>query len=185
MPELRVRITQNELEELQERARGVGDPSITSFVRTLIFPEHDHQKKWQEVKSAIERLEPGATFLIRDLLPNTPPQLGIKAYRLRFDLKIYCIGKPGGINKWRKYTLLTKILVCPHCAAKQVVDIKDDCTVTTEERSMGLGNLYEFDYTSECSSCRRLFKTSGYVSEYPAETLEHEEITVSIPEGGE
>ena len=82
---------------------------------------------------------------------------------------------------------LKRVDICPHCKAETLVDFEDECSVTTEERPMGVGITYVFSYEEICNSCKKSFMVVGYVSEYPVGALEHEKITISLPEsdGGE
>jgi hypothetical protein len=40
---------------------------------------------------------------------------------------------------------LKRIVACPHCGSDNKIDLTDECTSTSHERSMGDEILYEFD----------------------------------------
>jgi hypothetical protein len=184
--EIRIKITVAEFEDLQNRSTAAGFPSVNAYGRSLLFPQHDYEKKWAEVKAFIASCKAGEVFYIRDALPNTPSLFGRWAYEQQNDLGIEPDGKDRtGTNRWRKQFNLQRTVNCPHCNVQNQIDLEDECSVTTEERPMGAGNLFEFDYEETCSSCEKIFKVSGYVSEYPVGALEHETVTTFLPEGGE
>lgn len=181
--EIRIKITDAEFEDLQIRSAAAGFPSVNAFGRSLLFPQHDYEKKWAEVKAFIASRKAGEVFYIRDALPNTPALFGRWTYEQQDDLGIAPDGKDRtGTNRWRKQFNLQRVVNCPHCNSQNQIDLEDGCSVTTEERPMGVGSLFEVDYEEACISCNKCFRVSGYVSEYPAGALEHEEINVSLTE---
>ena len=76
---------------------------------------------------------------------------------------------------------MERIVKCPHCGEKNRVDLEefiyDD---SSYERQMGAEVQHSFDSTDalECSSCGKGFRISGIIYEYPAGTLETEEIKI-------
>lgn len=76
---------------------------------------------------------------------------------------------------------MERIVKCPHCGEKNRVDLEefiyDD---SSYERQMGAEVQHSFDSTDalECSSCGKEFRISGIIYEYPAGTLETEEIKI-------
>jgi hypothetical protein len=100
--ELRIKITEIEFNDLQERTKAAGYPTVNAYHRSLLFPLHDHVAKWNEAKSKIVKLKSGDEFLLRDLLPNTPSNIGVWLFEQQSSLGIECIGKFRGVNKFRK-----------------------------------------------------------------------------------
>jgi hypothetical protein len=101
--ELRVKLTLTEFKDLEKRAKGANAPSVPAFARSLLFPEHDYPSKWQEVTTYINSLSSGATFYVRDALPNTPPLIGRWVYERQQELGIELSSKDRkGTNIWRK-----------------------------------------------------------------------------------
>lgn len=100
--EIRIKVTDTEFEDLQ--ARAIGFPSAQSYARSLLFPQHDYARKWDEVKAFISLRTPDdAPFYIRDALPNAPSLFGRWAYEQQIDLGIEPAGKDRkGTNLWRK-----------------------------------------------------------------------------------
>ena len=75
---------------------------------------------------------------------------------------------------------LKRIVDCPHCGSPNRIDLSDDCSESSYERQMGEEILYEFDIEDcECSSCGKLFRVSGHISEYPVGAFDSEEIKIS------
>lgn len=75
---------------------------------------------------------------------------------------------------------LKRVVGCPVCGARNMLDLEDESVTSSTDRSMGTNNLYEFDCTDIiCNECGKRFRAKGYVSEYPAGCVEHEEIKVS------
>lgn len=80
---------------------------------------------------------------------------------------------------------LKRIVDCPYCGSSNRIDLTDMCSESSSERPMGLDILYEFDVDDiECSSCGKLFRVSGFISEYPAGAFDSEQIDVSPLENG-
>jgi 5-methylcytosine-specific restriction protein A len=71
---------------------------------------------------------------------------------------------------------LKRVVICPYCNAHHAVNLEDESSVSSDEHSMGTSILYEFDYEEECSNCGETFRVKGYVSEYPAGCIEHEDV---------
>ena len=80
---------------------------------------------------------------------------------------------------------LKRILVCPYCKAKTVVDMTDECETSTYERQMGEEIMYEFSFSHECTSCGREMIVSGHICEYPVGAFNDEHIEVKCAEGSE
>lgn len=74
---------------------------------------------------------------------------------------------------------LVRAVKCPSCGGLNRIDLRDESEATSDERQMGPEILYEFDYEETCTICERSFRVSGYISEYPAGALNHEEIKVT------
>ncbi|WP_201317535.1 hypothetical protein [Paenibacillus sp. EPM92] len=101
--ELRIKITDAEFADIERRSKAAGFPSVSAYARNLLYPQHNYEQKWDEVKAYIDKLESGKPFYIRDALPNTPSLFGRWAYEQRAELGIEPIGKDRtGTNKWRK-----------------------------------------------------------------------------------
>jgi hypothetical protein len=101
--ELRIKITDAEFADIESRSKAAGFPSVTAYCRNLLFPQHNYEQKWSEVKAYINKLESGQVFYIRDALPNTPSLFGRWAYEQRAELGIELVGKDRtGTNQWRK-----------------------------------------------------------------------------------
>jgi len=78
---------------------------------------------------------------------------------------------------------LQRAVECPHCSASNVMDFAEDCSETAEERPMGDGYLFEFEWEDcKCASCGRTFRVSGRISEYPVGVFESEDIKVTVDE---
>lgn len=75
---------------------------------------------------------------------------------------------------------LKRVIQCPYCCCSIRIDLEEECSISTDERQMGLESLYEFDYMETCSSCGHRFKVVGYISEYPAGALNHEDIRTAM-----
>lgn len=76
---------------------------------------------------------------------------------------------------------MERIVECPHCGGKNRVDLEDFIyDASSYERQMGAEVQHSFDSTDtlECSSCGKAFRISGIICEYPAGTLETEEIKI-------
>ena len=73
---------------------------------------------------------------------------------------------------------LKRVVNCPHCNSPLRVDLEDECNTTTNDGQMGPETLYEFDFEDACDYCGGRFLVTGYVSEYPAGALNHEDIVV-------
>lgn len=90
---------------------------------------------------------------------------------------------PGGHEEegWTTdHISLKRIVDCPHCGSPNRIDLSDDCSESSYERQMGEEILYEFDIEGcECSSCGKLFRVSGHISEYPVGAFDSEEIKIS------
>ncbi len=72
---------------------------------------------------------------------------------------------------------LKRIVACPHCGSDNKIDLTDECTSTSHERSMGDEILYEFDTEAfKCEKCGRPFRVYGYISEYPLGAFNSEDI---------
>ena len=80
---------------------------------------------------------------------------------------------------------LKRIVICPHCKARTVVDIADECETSTYERQMGEEIMYEFSFSHECTSCGKETMVSGHICEYPIGSLNDEQIEVKCAEGSE
>ena len=100
--ELRIRITDAEFSALEKRSIAAGYPTVNAYHRSLLFPMHDHTPKWNEVKAKIAELKAGDEFLLRDLLPNTPSNIGVWLWEQQANLGVECIGKFRGVNRFRK-----------------------------------------------------------------------------------
>lgn len=89
------------------------------------------------------------------------------------------IGGEGG--EWEmEHISLKRIIDCPYCGADNRIDFRDDCVKESEERQMGEEIIYRFDleeYT--CQSCKRPFRVSGYICEYPVGAYNDEDIKVA------
>ena len=74
---------------------------------------------------------------------------------------------------------LKRVVSCPYCDASNMIDLEDECSISTDDRQMGPERLYEFsDAEFECDTCNKTFLVSGYVSEYPMGALNAEDIKV-------
>ena len=73
---------------------------------------------------------------------------------------------------------LKRVVNCPHCSERNMVDLKDNCSEASTERHMGDEKLYEFEYETECAACKKSFVVKGCISEYPVGCIEHENIDV-------
>lgn len=74
---------------------------------------------------------------------------------------------------------LKRIVNCPYCGASTMIDLEDEGEVTSSERQMGTELLYEFnDVEFDCVNCKRIFRVTGYISEYPAGAFNFEEINI-------
>ena len=72
---------------------------------------------------------------------------------------------------------LKRIVACPHCGSDNKIDLTDECTSTSHERSMGDEIIYEFDTEAfKCEKCGRPFRVYGYISEYPLGAFNSEDI---------
>lgn len=74
---------------------------------------------------------------------------------------------------------LKRVVECPYCMQPVRIDVEDECSTSQSDRPMGNDCLYEFDYEDTCPKCDHVFRVSGYISEYPLGSFEHEEIKVS------
>jgi hypothetical protein len=101
--ELRIKITDTEFTDIKSRAKAAGFPSVSAYGRNLLFPQHNYEQKWTEIKAYISNLNSGEVFYIRDALPNSPALFGRWAFEQRNDLGIEPVGKDRrGTNQWRK-----------------------------------------------------------------------------------
>jgi hypothetical protein len=101
--ELRLKITDAEFADIESRSNAAGFPSVSAYGRNLLFPQHNYEQKWVEVKAYISNLNSGDVFYIRDALPNTPSLFGRWAFEQRAELGIEPVGKDRkGTNQWRK-----------------------------------------------------------------------------------
>lgn len=80
---------------------------------------------------------------------------------------------------------LQRVVDCPHCGARNRIDVEEESTITSSERQMGAETLYEFDFLEYCSACGKGFRVSGYISEYPSGAFNYEEINVEADEEDE
>lgn len=85
-----------------------------------------------------------------------------------------------GDQVWENYCLsLQRVVECPYCNSKNRIDLKDKCTTTFEERSMGHEVIYKFEEEKiQCRKCRNIFSVSGYISEYPIGAFNAENIKI-------
>jgi len=101
--EIRIKINKTEYADIVARAEAAGFPSVNAYAREQLFPHHNYQQKWAEVKAYIGQLKSGDSFYIRDALPNTPSLFGRWAYEQQKELGIEPDGKDRtGTNRWRK-----------------------------------------------------------------------------------
>ena len=101
--EIRIKITDAEFADLENRTKAVGLPSVNAYAHNLLFPQHDYEKKWAEVKAYISKIDHYNPFYIRDALPNIPSAFGRYANEQQEDLGIEFAGKDRqGTNLWRK-----------------------------------------------------------------------------------
>jgi len=73
---------------------------------------------------------------------------------------------------------LKRVVNCPHCNTLLRVDLENRCNITTNDGQMGPETLYEFELEDTCDYCGGHFLMTGYISEYPAGALNHEDIVV-------
>lgn len=101
--EIRIKINETEYADFVIRSEAAGFPSINAYARELLFPHHNYQQKWAEVKAYIGQLKSGDCFFMRETLPNTPSLFGKWAYEQQKELGIELVGKDRtGTNRWRK-----------------------------------------------------------------------------------
>ena len=101
--EIRIKISDAEYSELENRAKAAGLPSVNAYAHNLLFPQHDYERKWAEVKAYISKIKHDRPFYIRDALPNTPAAFGRYACNQQAELGIEFAGKDRqGTNLWRK-----------------------------------------------------------------------------------
>lgn len=74
---------------------------------------------------------------------------------------------------------LTRKIKCPYCGTKNKMDFSDEYETSYDDRQMGEEITYSFDREEcECSSCKKKFRVSGYICEYPTGTYNDEQINV-------
>lgn len=83
-------------------------------------------------------------------------------------------------DDWTDYHIsLQRIILCPHCGARNRIDLEDYSETTHNERPMGEEILYQFSADDcKCVSCGQRFRVSGYISEYPVGAFNFEQIDV-------
>lgn len=100
--EIRIKMSQVEYEDLENRAKAAKMPSINAFARDLLFPSQNYSGKWTELKSRIAELPSGEEFRVSRFIPNAPSLLGRWVYEHQDELGIEFLEKRRGTNYWRK-----------------------------------------------------------------------------------
>ena len=79
----------------------------------------------------------------------------------------------------------TRTISCPHCGTQHEVDLEDfiydeTCNESRFDDDMGPDIVYSFDSEDglECEHCRKQFKVSGWIREYPIGAYDSEDIDI-------
>lgn len=101
--EIRIKLTKDEFENIEMRAKAAELPTVNAYARDLLFPTQNLAAKWKEIKSRIADLASEEEFYIKDFMPNAPSLLGRWAYEQQHELEIEFVEKDRtGTNIWRK-----------------------------------------------------------------------------------
>lgn len=71
---------------------------------------------------------------------------------------------------------LKRLIACPCCGAKNVIDLGTKGESRTVEREAGEEHLCEFGFEAKCNSCNKPMRISGYISECPLGIFKDEDI---------